>query len=356
MYKKICVSGFRGADDIVLDRLGRLNILVGRNNTGKSSCLEAVSLMSSGRDLFRNTFGESALEQILGRRVGTDEGWKHLIHDGGEHAVVEGVQDSGAVEALEVAGSPHSMKNVPATEQLGELSSRIQSGVSQLRENIRHEACFYHSGGDRPVLGKLYATDRGLRSETAPAAPPGHRAAAGTSLFMERPDLVPGELYRRVVSSGSMRDVIARLKVKIPAINDIRQIGGEVYAFFEDRTKRPLSLVGDGFRSTVLLSMSGHLMEGGTIAIEEPENHTHPSMVYHVVDELLIGCRDHSNQVFLSTHSDDLVEHALMVAPSKEYVSVFHLSGSDGETYVESFDMDEAYEHRITLGLDMRGM
>ena len=90
MYKKIRVSGFRGADDIVLDRLGRLNILVGRNNTGKSSCLEAVSLMSSGRDLFKNAFGESTLERILGRRVGTDEGWKHLIHDCGERAVVEG--------------------------------------------------------------------------------------------------------------------------------------------------------------------------------------------------------------------------------------------------------------------------
>lgn len=354
MYKEVRISRFRGADDVVLDKLGRLNILVGRNNTGKSSCLEAISLMSSGQHLFMNAFGESALEQILERRVETDEDWGHLVRDGEKNAAVEGVLDSGAVETLEIAELPREMENGPAAEQTAELESRIRDKLSKLHENMQHGMYFYSRGGAR-VLGELYATDEIVRSETVPAARPGSRATVGPNLFIERPDLVPEELYEKVVRSGKIHDVISRLKTKVPDIADIRQIGGEIYIFFENMDKRPLSLMGDGFRATVLLSMSSHLLEGGTMAIEEPENHTHPALLYHIVAELLIGCRDYGNQVFLTTHSDELVEYALEVAPP-EYVSVFQLIRSNGRTHVESFDTDEAREHRIKLGLDMRGM
>ena len=352
MYKKIRVSGFRGVDDAVLDKLGRLNILVGRNNTGKSSCLEALSLMSSGRHLFRNTFGKSTLEQILGRRVEIDEGWKHLIHDGSESATVEGVQDSGAVETLEIADRPYDMADAPSAERIGEIRSRIGIRLYELQESVRHEVYAYFRS-DARVLGEMYATDNAVRSETAPS---NRRAAAGPNLFIDKPDLVPKKMYERTVSSGKIYDVISRLKKNSPAVSDIRQIDGDMYVFFEDRTKRPLSLMGDGFSAAVRLSMASHLLEGGTMAIEEPENHTHPALMYSIIEELLIGCRDYGNQVFLSTHSDELVEYALEKAPSKEYVSVIKMGGSDGEAYAESFDRDEAREYRMNLGLDMRGI
>lgn len=350
MYRQIRISGFRGADDVTLDKLGRLNILVGRNNTGKSSCLEAISLMGSGRHLFRNTFGESTLEQILGRRVETDEGWKHLTHDGRENAVVKGVPDSGAAETLEIAGSPYDMESIPGTGQIGEIRSRIKSKVGL--ESVRHAFYFYfHS--DARVLGALYAAGSAVRHETAP---PGLGSAAGPSLFIKNPDLVPKELYKRTVSSGKIHDVIDRLRAKVPDADDIRQIDGEMYMFLKDRVKRPLSLMGDGFRAAVLLSMSGHLLQGGTMAVEEPENHTHPALMFHIVDELLKSCRDYGNQVFIATHSDELVERALETAPSNEDVSVFKMNKLHDKTYVESFDRDEAREYGIDLELDMRGM
>jgi DNA repair ATPase RecN len=44
MIESLHVSGFRLFRDITLPKLGRLNLLVGENNTGKSCLLEAVSL------------------------------------------------------------------------------------------------------------------------------------------------------------------------------------------------------------------------------------------------------------------------------------------------------------------------
>ena len=352
MYKEIRISGFRGADDVTLDRLGRLNILVGRNNTGKSSCLEAISLMSSGQHLFRNAFGESTLEQNLGQRVETDEGWKHIIHDGKGRAVVKGVQDSGPLETLEIAGSPYDMEKVPETELAGELRSRIHSKVSDLKENIQQSFYFYfHS--DARVLGGLYAAGKNVLAETAP---PGFGATTGPNLFIKSPDLVPKKIYDRTVRSGKIHDVISRLNESTPDVDDIRQIDGEMYVFLKGTSKRPISLMGDGFRAAVLLSMSSHLLQKGTMIIEEPENRTHPALKFHIVDELLKSCRDYNNQIFISTHSDELVEYALESAPSNEYVSVFQMNKFYGKTCMESFDRDEARKHRIDFGLDMRGM
>jgi AAA15 family ATPase/GTPase len=47
MIESLHVSGFKFFRDITLPRLGRLNLFVGENNSGKSCLLEAISLASS---------------------------------------------------------------------------------------------------------------------------------------------------------------------------------------------------------------------------------------------------------------------------------------------------------------------
>ena len=47
MYSSICVRGFRCFEGFFLEGLGRVNLLVGLNNCGKTSVLESVQLVSS---------------------------------------------------------------------------------------------------------------------------------------------------------------------------------------------------------------------------------------------------------------------------------------------------------------------
>ena len=45
MYlKKIEINNFKGLDALVLDDCGRVNALVGKNNSGKSSVLHAIDM------------------------------------------------------------------------------------------------------------------------------------------------------------------------------------------------------------------------------------------------------------------------------------------------------------------------
>jgi AAA ATPase domain len=48
MYKSLTIKHFRGIEDLTIENLARLNLVVGRNSTGKTSVLEAMLLLGGG--------------------------------------------------------------------------------------------------------------------------------------------------------------------------------------------------------------------------------------------------------------------------------------------------------------------
>jgi hypothetical protein len=61
MISSIKIKGYRRFLDYSMSGLGRINLLVGKNNSGKTSILEAIHFLASGQDI-------SPLWQIPSRR------------------------------------------------------------------------------------------------------------------------------------------------------------------------------------------------------------------------------------------------------------------------------------------------
>jgi predicted ATP-dependent endonuclease of OLD family len=53
IFKDIQIFGFRGFQEIKLSDLGQVNLLVGNNNSGKTSILEAIAIFCNPLDPFR---------------------------------------------------------------------------------------------------------------------------------------------------------------------------------------------------------------------------------------------------------------------------------------------------------------
>src|SRR6266446_5803747 len=53
MISSISIDGYRGFEHFTMPNLGRINLLVGTNNSGKTSLLEAVTILESCGDLSR---------------------------------------------------------------------------------------------------------------------------------------------------------------------------------------------------------------------------------------------------------------------------------------------------------------
>lgn len=62
MLDSLRISGFRAFPELTVQRVGRVNLVVGRNNVGKTTLLEAVHMHASGRNIF------TAARRMLKRR------------------------------------------------------------------------------------------------------------------------------------------------------------------------------------------------------------------------------------------------------------------------------------------------
>lgn len=51
LLSKLAVEGFRGIHDLEIDHLSQVNLIVGDNNCGKTSLLEAIQFLRSSRSL-----------------------------------------------------------------------------------------------------------------------------------------------------------------------------------------------------------------------------------------------------------------------------------------------------------------
>ncbi|MDE4907188.1 ATP-binding protein [Methanogenium marinum] len=121
----------------------------------------------------------------------------------------------------------------------------------------------------------------------------------------------------------------------------------------------PISAHGDGF--IVLLTILHSLLqsENGILIIEEPENHLHPRYLGVLIETLFTYCRQLNVQVFMATHSYDLIQGALEFPETeaeKEMLLISKMT-SDGET-IEKFDYttDAGLKVINELYLDLRGI
>lgn len=69
MISSIQIKGFRGFSDFEMRGLGRVNLLVGTNNSGKTSVLEAIDLLTSRGEPI------SYLESIVAARRDIDNNY-----------------------------------------------------------------------------------------------------------------------------------------------------------------------------------------------------------------------------------------------------------------------------------------
>lgn len=88
MYSRISIKNFRGIGSLEVDGLRRINLIVGRNNSGKTTFLEAVFLLGGAP----NPQLPTTLGQLRGQRLGDtypDPVWRPLFHNSDPRIPVE---------------------------------------------------------------------------------------------------------------------------------------------------------------------------------------------------------------------------------------------------------------------------
>lgn len=326
--KSLHLRGYRAFSDFRVGDLGRVNLIVGKNNAGKTSILEAIRLLASGGD-------PSTLSQIAtdrGETVAVDPELfteyrreavpdiSHFFHghqfDPGLRFDISSGNGMGSLSAeiVEMAQLPENERIYMGREGSlfsegfyeGQLALRLRSEASDLYGvhafAVSEEGAFIF---DAPTLARVRPTRRRPRAETVPTV-----VITPSSLL---PSLMSG-MWERVIREGRENDAIEALRILQPDIDGIfflpgervmRGRGGVLVSQKGSKRRVPLGSMGEGMRRILALAISLAQSRRGFLIVDEIDTGLHWGVMSKMWELVMRTADDLKVQVFATTHSLD---------------------------------------------------
>src|SRR5437588_758991 len=385
------IHRFRGMREAKLEALGQINLLVGGNNSGKTSVLEAISLFCD--PLNRRNWSNVASARETGSlrsnlSISLNDRLLWLFpHDGlypredlFPHDKLFPQEDRAEL-SLSASGS-FPAKNVMARhEKFSEvIKERIPGYVVGEDMGLRDDSSYV----EREVEGMRIEANVSLRND-ANAVPeelltktfkfPDYgvlpRESEGTREIRSLPvrsingcshrsSGVSSALWTDVIYDDAKLQTIKLLQLFDPDIQDVDIVApGELAPSISVKHKKlgraPLSAFGDGLRRVFTLASAIPGAKDGLLLIDELEIAVHTRMLEKTFNWLIDFCCQYNVQLFATTHSLEAVDAIIDACKDKEIDLVgYRLQKSDAQTTTKRFDKKYLEQLREELGVDLR--
>lgn len=379
-FRQIGIDGFRGLRQLRLERLGRINLLVGANNSGKTSVLEALSLICQpGKPaeclamIRRRDFGgldESRLQSLRWCFAKRDTESPDFLSQSANFGIVScnfSVTGKTPLRHLQITFSEFTGQ--PANEPLPGSSC----GSSEFEEHglaQGAELAYLSEWETSPKSSSIVADSRktSIRlwegSDTVVSVSDTQR----TGIESETITPYSYQINRIQVKSLSnqkffdgaldVTDLLREFDADVLKV-EVASIIGERPAIYIQHKKlgwAPLSIFGDAMRRALLLASILPRLRGGVLLIDEIEVGIHISALQRVFKWLHDAARSLGIQVFVTTHSLDALDAMLAVCSdtADEEVVAFHLQQGEQQTECKRFAGPLLNRLRFERGLDVR--
>ena len=335
LYSSIRISGYRGLDSFRMEGLGRINLLVGTNNSGKTSILECIELLRSSGNRF-------VLSSIQGRRgewgYTSDEDRQphldvaHLFanRDLRCDVVIEANRNSTANSSSwnkKVRVSVDDLGDNEPELELDEQDQMEEDRVRFLRMDWSEVADKFKARltpeGFLPMPGRLI---RGWNGSNKTVQFIGTNGLSATGVV---------RLFDDLVLTESEEHVTQALRMVEPRIERIASVASERWPSFREAPsgvflklagvadRIPIGSAGDGMWRMLGLALALANAKGGVLLVDEIDTGLHYSIMgdmWQMVSERAAAL---DVQVFATTHSRDCYESlAAIVEPDAQTAGV----------------------------------
>lgn len=359
MINSFTISNFRGINNLKVENLNNINLIVGDNNSGKTSVLEALQLLRNpgefanvlkvARTRYSFSFSNSLslYENFIYMFPHSDEKLEIGISAASDDELIEcrihGQQHRVLVNELEIEDSLLRKEvngDLETDEFKGELE--YQSGQGEGSTSIQFNPFTRISGttvSRRKTINMAYI---------APC------------------DHLTGNVINQIVRNDDYKDIcIKALQLFDPNIIDIVILKSTLgnlpveYLKHEKLGTMPLSTFGDGIKKVLQLANAIVQAAGGVLLIDEVETSIHKKYYDDVFRFLVKACKAFKVQLFITTHSIEAVDGLLATQDYNtqeliDDVSVVTIKRINNKSYSRVLTGREVAADREAFGFEVR--
>ena len=321
MLESLRVRNFRGFQDLRVEGLGRINLFAGRNSSGKTALLEALSLLAGagypslafnplvtrGAELLAESESASG-SQAPGISV-HESVWKPMFHNLDLDRKIKVEARHSTLGALSLNVDFARRKNVEI--KIGGLGG---TSVITLQDTI---GFVYNSSVTGTVTSQALIDEQGRKisaytgdSDSEPKIPIPSAYLVDRAANQAQDARSLGEV-RRQKRGGLVLEALRIIEPRIESLEDNSASGVPmIWADIGLPELIPLAALGDGLGRAARLFTGMIHVEGGVLMVDEIENGFHHAAVPKIWEAIDKISQDFGVQVFATTHSYECVESA----------------------------------------------
>ena len=307
MFEELRIRRFRLFDDLRIGALRRVNVLTGRNNSGKTTLLEAILHLCGGGH--QGAVLTSNRIRELTQPGASPSDWAttrfgHIFHklDTGVTINVEGKHSEHGRLSVETSFAPHGRTKLPLGN--GQDAAPINGPDATLR-------CVFRQSGRQAVETTLRCTADGFDASGQEVLPPFPVSIVTTRNGNVREDADRFSALRRRRGHEVVRDVLQKIEPRLTSL-EINSGRGEPMIFGDIGLPElvPLNVMGEGMVRVARLVLSIATSPKGVVLVDEIENGIHHSAMEKVWKAVHEAVTASDVQIFAATHSLESIHAA----------------------------------------------
>lgn len=337
------IKNFRGVKGLELENLLTINIIVGDNNSGKTSILEAISLLENP-DSVRNMLVNAAKRDS--NNVSKFELFLEMFPKGqneNRSIHIDSIINQCEHE-FKIQGNLSDIIDFNDMER--NFESKVFEGVVSLKQNnqqlvnkeiyIQENKQLRFSGSYRTIK-MVYIT------------PYDHFKENSLNTTIE------------IIKDGDKDKIIELLRKFDENIIGFEVLPNEymntsaIYVNHKKFKLMPLSSFGDGVKKVITLASAIISSKGGILLIDEIETAIYKDMIKEVFDWFVKACIEYKVQLICTTHSLEVIDSMIDGIENKiDDLACFRIESINDYAYTTRFSGSKLKDIRTILGQDVR--
>ncbi|MHA1595410.1 MAG: AAA family ATPase [Candidatus Baldrarchaeia archaeon] len=330
MITSLEIKNYRAIKSCKIEGLSRVNVFIGRNNSGKSSLLEAIYLASAAfkfeERLHKKDGISDKISYLLNRR-----GFRGLTWDRDREVLWHMYKCEDPIEVEFVFCDGIKLKT--------KLFEWHEHPILEVPYRDFDHMCLIHYGAVNSKNKSMMKTSTDLVMRVLDEFVGGR--GEKVRRFLSDMEFIDANLMREIehVEKILWRDLLKyRLdKIIIRMLKSGYDVEAEDITYvpygeiFQLVVKLPDAIVrvddlGDGAKVSMMIIMVAALSKNTAVLIEEPENHQHPSGLAKTLEIFLEMVMENRVQAFITTHSLELIKLLNAIAREKNVdVAIFFM-------------------------------